>query len=204
PPSGLPIPGRTIALFLGVSLMNRLAFTEQQLLRYITALHEAAHTFIAHHSRHWQVLEPAVTFPAANTGHLARAHFGPKVKRPKMRKKDAREFIKIGYAGLHGQNLIGQGTLLSVMSTSDAGCEDDFAAVDRVARASGIATAEKEKLFLDSAEIILKNAQTIHALANVISSSDRDIRRADLFAVLGPSPRSAPGWWEWLKSLFAN
>ncbi|MHA6828329.1 hypothetical protein ACQUJV_19170 [Ralstonia pseudosolanacearum] len=199
--------------------MSKRAFSEPQLLRYITALHEAAHTFVAHKAEHWKINDPAVTFPEAGTGHLARAHFGPKMMQPNLTKEHVREFIKIGFAGAHGQNLIDQHLLLSVLSSGLAGCEDDLLAIEEKAQAAGI-EHEIENLMQQSLDLVRDNAQTIHALADVIYNATSNVSRADLLKVLGaaskpelrlPRARASSSWplisrglCGWLRSLFSR
>jgi hypothetical protein len=196
--------------------MSTRAFDQSQLLRYITALHEAAHTFVAHKSEHWKINDPAVTFPHSSTGHIARAHFGPKVMQPKMTNEHVREFIKIGFAGVHGQNLLEERSLLSVLSSTVAGCEDDFSEIEKKAKAADI-EHEVENLMQQSLDLVNGNAQTIHALADIIYNATSNVSRADLLKVLGsdskpepapPQPNLLPdqplvsnGLFGWLKSI---
>jgi hypothetical protein len=188
---------------------------QSQLPRYITALHEAAHTFVAHRSEHFKINDPAVTFPG--TVHVARAHFGPKVMQPYMTKEQAREFIKIGFAGVHGQNLIHDRSQLSVLSDPTAGCEDDFAAINEKAKAAGI-EHEVDNLMQQSFDLVNGDSQTVQALADVIYSASGSVSRDDLLKVLvfdsesesAPPrheaslerPLAANGLFGWLKSIF--
>lgn len=206
-----------IKVFATLCPMSTRTFNQSQLLRYITALHEAAHTFVAHQSEHWKINDPAVTFPHSSTGHLARAHFGPKVMQSEMTKEHVREFIKIGFAGVHGQNLIEERLLLSVLSSTAAGCEDDFSEIQKKAEAAGI-EHEVENLMQQSLDLINVNFQTIHALADVIYNATSNVSRADLLKVLGsdskpesalPRPNPLPdrplackGLFGWFKSIF--
>lgn len=199
--------------------MSTRAFTEEQLCRYITALHEAAHAFVAHKSERWTIKDPAVTFPAPNSGHVARAHFGPKVMLPKMTKEYAREYIKIGYAGLAGQNLIGEDTLVMALGSRVAGCDDDLSMIEEQAKAAGIED-ELDYLMNESFGLVLGNAETIYALAEAIYAATGDVPQANLLKVLGagsnpgsvsPSPDALPdiprvskGASGWLKSFFGK
>lgn len=167
--------------------MTMRTFTKPELLRYITALHEAAHAFVAHRSEHFKISDPAVTFPHSSTGHLARAHFGPKVKQPNMEKAHARDFIRIGYAGLHGQNLIAKHTLMSVLSSPVAGCEDDVSRVEEVAGALGIED-ECDNLMKQSFDLVNGNSEIIHALADVIYNAGGNVSQP-------PGARGADGRW---------
>lgn len=191
--------------------MSTRVFSEPQLLRYITALHEAAHAFVAHKAEHWKINDPAVTFPGPGTGHLARAHFGPRVMQPSLTKEHVREYVKIGFAGLHGQNLIDQRSLLSVLSSRLAGCEDDLLAIEEKAKAAGIED-EIESLMRQSLDLVTENAQTIRELADVIYNSTSDVPQADLLKVLGAVSKPEPGLSRpiafssdlcgWFKSIF--
>ncbi|MFS2139926.1 hypothetical protein [Duganella sp. Dugasp56] len=154
-----------------------------QLSRYITALHEAAHAFVVHRSEHWQINDPAVTFPDPSTRHLARAHFGPKEKQSLWTKEKTREFVKIGFAGVHGQNLIEEEMLLSVLTSTTAGCEDDIASVDDQAHAVGI-EAEVDDLLIESFDLVTNNQEDIHKLAQVIYNATTNVSRADLLKAL--------------------
>ncbi|MGX0134488.1 hypothetical protein [Cupriavidus metallidurans] len=194
-------------------------FSPKQLSEYITALHEAAHSFVAHTSTHWQIADPAVTFPPSSTGHLARAHFGPRLKRPTPPTKDeVREFVKIGWAGTHGQNLLEERVLLSVLDSVTAGCEDDEAAIELWLNNAGMED-EFNDLLEDSYRLVRQNAEAIFELADVIYASTGDVSRADVLKVLGPAPgpvqTTAPsptgssgsagaslGFVGWLASLF--
>lgn len=207
----------TINVFATLCPMSTRAFDQSQLLRYITALHEAAHAFVAHKSEHWKINDPTVTFPHSSTGHLARAHFGPKVMQPNMTKEHVREFIKIGFAGVHGQNLIEERLLLSVLSSTMAGCEDDFSEIEKKAKAAGI-EHEVEHLMQQSLDLVNGNSQAIHALADVIYSATSNVSRAASLKVLGsdfkPEPASSRpnplpdqplvfnGLFGWFKSIF--
>lgn len=199
--------------------MSTRAFTEQQLCRYITALHEAAHAFVVHKSEHWTIKDPAVTFHAPSSGHVARAHFGPKVMQPNMTKEYAREYIKIGYAGLAGQNLIGENTLVTALGSRVAGCDDDLSMIEEQAKAAGIED-ELDSLMDESFGLVQGNAKTIHALADAIYSATSDVSQADLLKVLGADakpgsvphtpdplpdiPTGSKGVCGWLKSFFGT
>lgn len=156
--------------------------------RYITAIHEAAHAFVAHKSEFFEIKEPAIRFPGGGSGYLALAHLGPKIYQPGLEKRHAREMVKIGYAGFHGQNLLDKLTLLTVLDTPEAGCGDDFIKIKNVAMQTSI-TDELQSLFQESQKIVADNEDTIHALADVIYESKGNVPRADLLAVLKPAPK---------------
>ncbi|WP_426168519.1 hypothetical protein [Pseudoduganella sp. R-34] len=109
-----------------------------------------------------------------------------------MSKEQAREFVKIGFAGVHSQNLIGEATLLSVLSSPSAGCEDDFAESTKYAEEAGIGH-EVDELIQQSLDLVIGNFETIERLADVIYTAIGNVQRADLLNVLGdPKPERTP------------
>lgn len=165
--------------------------TKTELIEYATALHEAAHAFVAHQSRLFKVNDPAVSFPPASTGHLARAHFGPKVMVPTMTTDHVREFVIIGAAGLYGQCLVGERTLLQVYESVAAGCDDDFEAIREKLLAVRLED-ELEALTKKSEQLVTGNRDTIMRLADVIYYSKGNVSQAEVLAVFDPSQPPAP------------
>lgn len=154
--------------------------------RKVTAWHEAGHVIVVLLSKHFDIGDPAIDLRPSSRGH---AYAGTKrlFVSPRVTDAEAREIVKIAYAGSVGQDWLelvsrDQGPGQAIYP-DPANASGDLAMADSVLAQHGLET-EREALWTAAQDAIGDHVQTFMALAEHVWRSPSDVlSRADLLAI---------------------